>query len=82
MNIMGAPAEKLALEAMALPAPERAELAHKLLVSLDSDADADAEMDADGLAEAVRRLGEIERGEVKPIAEDELFRRVRSRLGR
>ncbi len=79
---MGAPAEKLALEAMALPAPERAELAHKLLVSLESDADADAEMDADGLAEAVRRLGEIERGEVKPIAEDELFRRVRSRLGR
>lgn len=79
---MSASAEKIAREAMALSATERAELAHRLIISLDEDADASATADAASQAEAVRRLGEIERGEVQPIPHDELWRRVRNRLSR
>lgn len=81
---MSAPAEKLAREALALSARERAELAHRLIASLDESADASATAAAEaaGKAEALRRLGEIERGEVQPISQDELWRRVRGRLSR
>ena len=61
MDGMSGSAEKPAREAMALPAPERAELAHRLIISLDEDAEASATADAAGQAEAVRRLGEIKR---------------------
>ncbi len=79
---MSAHAEKLAHEALALPASERADLAHRLIASLDEEANAAAEADAAARAEALRRLAEVERGEVQPISQDELFRRVRSRLAR
>lgn len=72
--------EELAKEVLSLPATDRAELAHRLISSLD-DAEG-VEADAAGHAEALRRLGEINRGEVEPISEDELFRRVRRRLAR
>ncbi len=71
--------ERLAAEALALPTTERAELAHRLITSLDVATDADVE-DRTGHAEALRRLDEIDRGAVTPISADELFRRVRRRL--
>lgn len=73
-------AERLAAETLSLPPDERAELAHRLIGSLDEAADAEA--DAAGHAEARSRLDQITRGEVQPIAGDELFRRVRQRLAR
>ena len=79
---MTASTESLAHLAMTLPAAERAELAHRLIASLDVETDAETDADLAGRAEALRRLGEIERGEVHPISEEDLFRRVRSRFGR
>ena len=72
-------AERLTLEAMALPASQRAELAHRLISSLD-DVGADPSHGLAGSEEALRRLGEIERGEVQPLSDEELFARVRRRL--
>jgi putative addiction module component (TIGR02574 family) len=80
LDIMDLHGEKLAEEALSLPTADRAELAHRLISSLD--AAEDVEADAAGHAEALRRLGEINRGEVEPISADELFRRVRRRLAR
>jgi len=58
---------------------ERAELAASLIASLDGPADANA-----GEAwqrEVERRIGEIKRGEVQLIPGDEVFARLRRRLG-
>lgn len=59
--------------------PERAELALSLIESLDGPADPDVE-EAWRL-EIERRVGEIERGEVQLIPGDEVFARLRRRLG-
>jgi len=72
--------EQLAREALALSAEARAELAHRLIESLDDAPDKDVE--AASLAEAARRGEEIDRGVVEPITADELFRRVNARLSR
>jgi putative addiction module component (TIGR02574 family) len=72
--------ERLVAEALSLPTAKRAELAHRLIQSLDKDEDAGGDADAAGHAEALRRLDAIDRGVVQPISEDELFRRVRQRL--
>jgi putative addiction module component (TIGR02574 family) len=77
--VMTTHAERIVSEAMALPLAQRAELAHRLIASLDQE-EADAQLDMDGSVEALRRLAEIERGEVEPISQDELFKRVRRRL--
>ena len=58
---------------------ERAELALSLIESLDGPADQDVE-EAWRL-EIERRIGQIERGEVKLIPGDEVFARLRQRLG-
>ncbi|MBK8256780.1 MAG: addiction module protein [Polyangiaceae bacterium] len=76
---MSAHAERLTLEALALPASQRAELAHQLIASLHEGTTV-AQAEGMGSAEASRRLGEIERGEVQPISQEELFARVRQRL--
>jgi putative addiction module component (TIGR02574 family) len=72
--------ERLAAEALSLPTSDRAELAHRLIGSLDEGEI--VESGTAGHAEAVRRLDEIDRGIVQPISSDELFRRVRQRLAR
>lgn len=77
---MDAHVAQLAVEALTLPSSDRAELAHRLIASLENVIDPDAE--AAGHAEAVRRLDEINRGVVEPISADELFARVRRRLAR
>jgi len=66
-------------KASQLSEAERAELALSLLESLEGPADADA-----GEAwqhEIERRVAEIERGEVQLIPGDEVFARLRRRLG-
>jgi len=66
-------------KAAQLPEPERAELALSLIQSLDGPPD-------DGVEEAwdieiSRRMAEIESGEAKLIPADEVFTRLRRRLG-
>ncbi|MBI3041294.1 MAG: addiction module protein [Betaproteobacteria bacterium] len=58
---------------------ERAELALSLIESLDGPPDIDVE--EAWRIEIERRVGQVERGEVKLIPGDEVFARVRRRLG-
>ena len=58
---------------------ERAELALSLIQSLDDPADSD--VDEAWRLEIERRVGQIERGEVSLITGDDVFARLRRRLG-
>ena len=61
--------ERLRSEVLALPEPERAELAHELVKSLDAPSDSDA---ADAWhSEILRRLLEIEAGTARLVDRDE-----------
>ncbi|TSA10640.1 MAG: hypothetical protein D4R74_14410 [Betaproteobacteria bacterium] len=62
-----------------LPEAERAELALSLIESHDGPADAD--VDESWRLEIERRVGEIARGEISLIPGDEVFTRLRRRLG-
>jgi putative addiction module component (TIGR02574 family) len=66
-------------KASRLPETERAELALSLIESLDGPADPDVE--EPWRIEIERRIGQIERGEVQLIPGDEVFARLRRRLG-
>jgi len=66
-------------KASQLSEAERAELALALIESLDGPADPDVE--AAWRIEVERRIGQIERGEVQLIPGDEVFAKLRRRLG-
>lgn len=70
---------ELKQKAAQLPDAERAELALSLIESLDGPADSDVE-EAWRL-EVERRIGQIDRGEIQLIPGDEVFARLRRRLG-
>jgi hypothetical protein len=70
--------ERLALDALSLSTSERAELAHRLLLSLDESHDEEAE--AAAVREALRRSDEIDRGIVHPVPLAEAVERLRARL--
>lgn len=71
---------QLALDVLALPASARADLAHRLLMSLDESHDDDAEDFA--LGEALRRNDEIVRGIARPVPLFEAVERLRAGLRR
>lgn len=60
--------------ALELPPDERAELAQKLLLSLDDPSE--EELAETWLSEAKRRADELDRGEVQPIAAEEVRRKA------
>jgi putative addiction module component (TIGR02574 family) len=60
-----------------LSAAERADLAHFLIVSLDEVSDPDAAELWD--KEIQKRVAEIKRGEVQPVAAEQVFRELRER---
>jgi putative addiction module component (TIGR02574 family) len=62
-----------------LPEHDRAALALSILESLDGPADADVE--EAWRIEIERRVGQVERGEVQLIPGEEVFARLRRRLG-
>ena len=66
-------------KAAQLPELERAELALSLIESLDGPPDEGVEEAWD--REISRRMAEIERGEAKLVPADEVFTRLRRRLG-
>ncbi len=72
--------EKLRSEALLLPEPERAELAHDLVKSLDSPIDPDAAEAWE--KELLRRLAEVDAGTANLIDREELRTRMRSRMNR
>lgn len=65
-------------EALHLPENERAELAQKLLLSLD--APSENEIAEDWLVEARRRARELEEGTVQPVSAEEVRRKARALL--
>jgi len=67
-------------KAAQLSEPERADLALALIESLDGPAENPALVEEAWRVEIERRISEVERGEVKPIAGDEVFAEVRRRL--
>jgi putative addiction module component (TIGR02574 family) len=75
---MSAKAKQLEQELMKLSAEERAELADKLWISLESSVDVDAAW-ADEIA---RRLRDIDSGNVKTIPHEDVVAELRARYGR
>ena len=72
------PNQEIESRALKLPPKERARLAERLLLSLETEADPDAERL--WLEEAERRLEELRSGNVAGIPAQEAFRKVRSTL--
>ncbi len=70
--------EEIETEAMSLDLQGRAQLAEKLLLSLD--APTDAENLHLWVAEAERRLRDLREGKAKEIPSDEAFRKARAAL--
>jgi putative addiction module component (TIGR02574 family) len=69
----------LKMKASQLSEQERAELALSLIESLDGPSDPDVEQA--WRKEIEQRVGQVERGEVQLIPGEEVFARVRRRLG-
>lgn len=70
--------QKIEDEALQLTEEERAELAQKLLLSLD--APSEVEVAEDWLAEAHRRARELDEGSVQPIPAEEVRRKAKALL--
>ena len=66
------------LEALGLPPEERAKLAQTLLLSLEDLSE--TELEQQWLGAADRRASELERGEVQPVAAEEVRRKARELL--
>nr|VFJ91731.1 MAG: Putative addiction module component [Candidatus Kentron sp. H]VFJ92938.1 MAG: Putative addiction module component [Candidatus Kentron sp. H]VFJ99552.1 MAG: Putative addiction module component [Candidatus Kentron sp. H] len=64
-------------EALHLPERDRAELAKRLLISLDVHAELNR-VSTDWLLEAQRRAGELDRGIVRPVPSEEVARKARA----
>jgi putative addiction module component (TIGR02574 family) len=75
---MAETAKDLESEVLQLPAAARARLAERLLASLDTEADPQNE--ELWLAEAERRLNELESGLAKGVPADQVIADVRSKL--
>jgi putative addiction module component (TIGR02574 family) len=67
-------AEKVLADALSLQARERAEVAAKLIASLDGEPDQDVE--GAWAAEVKRRIGEIEAGRAKLVPWEDVERRI------
>ena len=77
---MGLPLKQLEAEALELSSRERAQLAHRLIVSLDDDVEDDpAEVERAWEDEIRRRLAEVDAGTAELIPAEEVFAELRSR---
>ena len=71
--------ERLRSEALMLSMPERAELAHDLLESLDAPADEGVEQAWD--EEIIRRIAQIDAGQATLLSREQLRQKLQDRLG-
>lgn len=83
---MGNEARKLLEAALALPKNERADIAEKLIASVDAESSApseatDADVEQAWADEIVRRVERIERGEAKGSPFEEVKARMLARFG-
>lgn len=70
--------QSLEVEALNLPPEDRAKLAQRLLLSLETLAE--EELEQQWLIEADRRARELDRMEVQPVSADEVRRKARELL--
>lgn len=77
---MARPLKEIEQELLNLPQAERAQLAHRLIVSLDEDVPPDEGNEAAWLEEIKRRDAENERGDALLIPAEEAMRRVSDAL--
>ncbi len=81
METVALPLKKLEAEAMELSRRERAELAHRLIVSLEEEASDDpAEVEQAWAEEIQRRVAQLEAGTVELIPAGQVFAESRNRL--
>jgi len=77
---MSLPLKQIEAEALELSPRERAQLAHRLIVSLDDDVEEDpAEVERAWEDEIRRRLEEVDAGTAELIPAEEVFAELRSR---
>jgi putative addiction module component (TIGR02574 family) len=74
---MSASSEQILKEALALPPQERAELVEQLLATFQSPPD--PQIDEMWAREAEDRLDAYDRGELKAVPAEEVFKRIRQR---
>jgi putative addiction module component (TIGR02574 family) len=80
---MGLPLKQLEAEALELSPHERAQLAHRLIVSLDDGVEDDpVEVERAWEDEIRRRLEEVDAGTAELIPAEEVFAELRSRTRR
>ncbi|MDY7232613.1 addiction module protein [Hyalangium rubrum] len=72
--------EDLLSDVLRLPPEERAEVAHKLLLSLEVE-DEDPEAQVEWSAELERRAREVLNGSVKTVSWEQVEERISARLG-
>ncbi len=72
--------EKICLEALSLPRDARAEIAHRLLTSLENDDFAD-DVPEGWLNEIQRRRQDFSEGKANPVPADEALRRAEAAIG-
>lgn len=78
---MSLPLKQVEAEALELSVRERAQLAERLIASLDEEATEDrAEVERAWAEEIKRRVAEIESGTVELIPAEEVFSELRNRL--
>ena len=70
--------EQIEIEVMSLSMSQKAELASKLLISLDQESEPDIE--ESWLVEAKRRARELESGSIKPISAEVVRKKVQALL--
>ena len=78
---MSLPIDRLTAEVLELSSSERAELAHRLIASLEGEPEEDpSEVESAWAEEIERRLAEYRAGAVKPIPSSEVFSEARALL--
>ena len=77
---MGLPLKQVEAEALDLPLRERAQLAHRLIASLDEDVEENQEeVDRAWEEEIRRRVAEVEAGTAELIPAEQVFAELRAR---
>jgi putative addiction module component (TIGR02574 family) len=71
--------EQLRSQVLTLSEPERAELAHELIKSLDAPADEGVEDAWD--QEIIRRIAQIDAGQAKLLDREEFRKKIQARIG-
>lgn len=73
--------EQLRSQVLSLTEPERAELAHELIKSLDAHTPADTDVEAAWDQEIARRIAQIDAGQAKLLDREEFRKRLQDRIG-